>query len=114
MGLRACVTQLYQVVRAAALLSGRVGVKGLAVKTSYAQGLRKYQVPLLGARQLGEGWASSGSMGRDLPSMFRRRWVWAAEDAGKKEWAPFQSARVLFRRSASPKYSPGGGGVIAF
>ena len=113
MGLRACVTQLYRVVRAAALLSGRVGVKGVAVKTSYAQGLCKYQAPLLGARQRGEGWASSGSMDRDLPSMFRLRWVWAAEDAGKREWA-LQSARVLFRRSASPKYSPGGGGVIAF
>ena len=114
MGLRACVTQLYQVFRAAALLSGRVGVKGVAVKTSYAQGLRKYQVPLLGARQRGEDWASSGSMDRDLPSMFRLRWVWAAEDAGMREWVPLQGASVLFRRSASPKYSPGGGGVIAF
>ena len=88
MGLRACVTQLYRVVRAAAVPLGRVGVKEVAVETSYAQGFCEYQVPLLGARQLGEGWACSGSMGRDLPSMFRRRWVWAAEDAGKKEWAP--------------------------
>ena len=114
MGLRACVTQLYQVVRAATFPSGRVGVKGVAVKTSHAQGLRKYQVTLLGARQRGEDWATSGSMDRDLPSMFRLGGFWAAEDAGMREWVPFQSASVLFRRSASPKYSLGGGGVVAF
>ena len=102
MGLRACVTQLYRVVLAAAFPSGRVGVKGVALETSYAQGFCEYQVPLLGARQLGEGWALSGSMDRDLPSMFRLRWVWAAEDAWEGEWVFLPSARVLFCCFARP------------